>query len=51
MTTKAILPRRGEGKHRTVGMSEETPEFKARVKKNRRRNKLAKKAKQANRRK
>lgn len=51
MRSSGRTARRGEGKYRTVGMSEETPEFKARVKKTRRRNKLAKKAKQANRRK
>jgi len=39
----------GEGKHRTVGRTEEEPEFKNRRVKNRTRSKLAKQARNRNR--
>jgi len=39
----------GQSKHRTVGMSEETPQFKKKRIKSRKKNKLAKQARKKNR--
>ncbi len=43
--------RHGQGKHRTVDPSQETPGFKARVAKNRKNTKISKQSRKANRRK
>jgi len=45
------MARRGEGKHRTVGVGDEEPWFKKKRAKNRKREKLAKQARKRNRRK
>lgn len=48
---KQKMVRRGEGKHRTVGVGDEEPWFTKRRVKNRARGKLAAKSRRANRRK